>query len=125
AGAPGPSRAPRAGERRPGSASGERDRRDPQRDVRAGRGEPHRGSAGQTSAIARQSGGVGGARRPHQRVGLSAMSEDRERSEGAASRRPGFSTRAIHEADSPAGGTADQPVPPPIWLPPAPPSNVV
>jgi cystathionine beta-lyase/cystathionine gamma-synthase len=47
---------------------------------------------------------------------LSAMSEDRERSEGAASRRPGFSTRAIHEADSPAGGIAEQPVSPPIWL---------
>jgi cystathionine beta-lyase/cystathionine gamma-synthase len=44
------------------------------------------------------------------------MSEDRERSEGAASRRPGFSTRAIHEADSPAGGIAEQPVSPPIWL---------
>jgi methionine-gamma-lyase len=47
---------------------------------------------------------------------LNAMSDDRERSAGAASRRPGFSTRAIHEADMPAGGVAEQPVSPPIWL---------
>jgi cystathionine beta-lyase/cystathionine gamma-synthase len=31
-------------------------------------------------------------------------------------RRPGFSTRAIHEADLPPGGVAEQPVSPPIWL---------
>jgi cystathionine beta-lyase/cystathionine gamma-synthase len=47
---------------------------------------------------------------------LGAMSEDRKRSDGAGSRRPGFSTRAIHEADSPAGGISEQPVSPPIWL---------
>jgi cystathionine beta-lyase/cystathionine gamma-synthase len=31
-------------------------------------------------------------------------------------RAPGFSTRAIHEADLPPGGIAEQPVSPPIWL---------
>lgn len=31
-------------------------------------------------------------------------------------RRPGFTTRAIHEGDLPAGGVAEQPVSPPIWL---------
>jgi cystathionine beta-lyase/cystathionine gamma-synthase len=30
--------------------------------------------------------------------------------------RPGFTTRAIHEGDLPAGGIAEQPVSPPIWL---------
>jgi cystathionine beta-lyase/cystathionine gamma-synthase len=44
------------------------------------------------------------------------MSDDRGRSDGAGPRRPGFSTRAIHEADLPAGGIAEQPVSPPIWL---------
>ncbi len=43
------------------------------------------------------------------------MSDERERSEDAGLRRPGFSTRAIHEADTPAGGIAEQPVSPPIW----------
>ncbi len=44
------------------------------------------------------------------------MSDERERSEDAGHRRPGFSTRAIHEADMSAGGIAEQPVSPPIWL---------
>jgi len=44
------------------------------------------------------------------------MSDEPERSEDAGHRRPGFSTRAIHEADMPAGGIAEQPVSPPIWL---------
>jgi cystathionine beta-lyase/cystathionine gamma-synthase len=44
------------------------------------------------------------------------MSNQRERSDGGGSRRPGFSTRAIHETDLPAGGIAEQPVSPPIWL---------
>src|SRR5438093_3404390 len=44
------------------------------------------------------------------------MSDEREHSEGAGHRRPGFSTRAIHEADMPSGGIAEQPVSPPIWL---------
>ncbi len=51
-----------------------------------------------------------------QRVGLSAMSDERERSGDAGLGRPGFSTRAIHEADMPAGGIGEQPVSPPIWL---------
>jgi cystathionine beta-lyase/cystathionine gamma-synthase len=37
-------------------------------------------------------------------------------SPGAGSRRAGFSTRAIHEADVPPGGVAEQPVSSPIWL---------
>ncbi|MGH2557046.1 MAG: PLP-dependent transferase, partial [Actinomycetota bacterium] len=44
------------------------------------------------------------------------MNEDPERAGEAGSRRAGFSTRAIHEADSPPGGIAEQPVSPPIWL---------
>jgi cystathionine beta-lyase/cystathionine gamma-synthase len=44
------------------------------------------------------------------------MTEDPERAGEAGSRRAGFSTRAIHEADSPPGGIAEQPVSPPIWL---------
>jgi cystathionine beta-lyase/cystathionine gamma-synthase len=35
---------------------------------------------------------------------------------GGGERRSGFSTRAIHEADLPPGGVAEQPVSPPIWL---------
>jgi cystathionine beta-lyase/cystathionine gamma-synthase len=35
---------------------------------------------------------------------------------GGGERRSGFSTRAIHEADLPSGGVAEQPVSPPIWL---------
>jgi cystathionine beta-lyase/cystathionine gamma-synthase len=37
-------------------------------------------------------------------------------SSGDGTRRTGFSTRAIHEADLPPGGVAEQPVSPPIWL---------
>jgi cystathionine beta-lyase/cystathionine gamma-synthase len=44
------------------------------------------------------------------------MSKDREASGEAQPRRSGFSTRAIHEADTPPGGIAEQPVSPPIWL---------
>jgi cystathionine beta-lyase/cystathionine gamma-synthase len=35
---------------------------------------------------------------------------------GGGPRRTGFSTRAIHDADLPPGGIAEQPVSPPIWL---------
>jgi cystathionine beta-lyase/cystathionine gamma-synthase len=44
------------------------------------------------------------------------MSDDRQGSGDARRRSPGFSTRAIHEVDLPAGGVAEQPVSPPIWL---------
>ena len=44
------------------------------------------------------------------------MSSDRDDAREAGSRRRGFSTRAIHEADTPPGGIAEQPVSPPIWL---------
>lgn len=44
------------------------------------------------------------------------MSDERERAGEGRSRQAGFSTRAIHEADSPPGGIAEQPVSPPIWL---------
>jgi cystathionine beta-lyase/cystathionine gamma-synthase len=44
------------------------------------------------------------------------MTEDRGETEQPGAHQPGFSTRAIHEADSPAGGIAEQPVSPPIWL---------
>lgn len=44
------------------------------------------------------------------------MSDDRDRSDRGAPRHPGFSTRAIHEAEMPAGGIAEEPVSPPIWL---------
>src|SRR6266511_6388622 len=44
------------------------------------------------------------------------MSDDPARPGGGGPRRPGFSTRAIHEADTPAGGIGEQPVSPPIWL---------
>ena len=40
----------------------------------------------------------------------------RERPTADAGRAPGFSTRAIHEADTPPGGIGEQPVSPPIWL---------
>jgi methionine-gamma-lyase len=43
------------------------------------------------------------------------MSDQHKRAGGAGSRRPGFSTRAIHEGDM-SGGIAEQPVSPPIWL---------
>src|SRR5438128_3286194 len=42
--------------------------------------------------------------------------EKGKRSSGERGRAPGFSTRAIHEADLPPGGIAEQPVSPPIWL---------
>src|SRR5919199_1271673 len=36
--------------------------------------------------------------------------------EAPADRSRGFTTRAIHEGDLPAGGIAEEPVSPPIWL---------
>jgi cystathionine beta-lyase/cystathionine gamma-synthase len=44
------------------------------------------------------------------------VKENSTGSEHPATPSPGFSTRAIHEGDLSAGGIAEQPVSPPIWL---------